>query len=102
MDIVDVIKEGDGFRFVNCYKFVFLFVYKFKYIKYVYVFFLFFVLICVVFFEEELFCLVVNRFINFMGKKGGNILLDLFMEYLNFLLKCLGKGMGGNMINLLL
>lgn len=49
--------------------------------------------------EEESLCLVVNRFINSMGKKGGNIPLDLFMEHLNLLLKRLGKGMGGNMTN---
>ena len=30
MDIVDAIKEGVGFRIVNCYKFVLLFAYKFK------------------------------------------------------------------------
>ena len=34
MDIVDAIKEGDGFRLVNCYKFVLLFAYKFKHTKY--------------------------------------------------------------------
>lgn len=99
MDIVDAIKEGDGFRLVNCYKFVLLFAYKFKHTKYAYALLLFFVLIRAVLSEEESLCLVVNRFINSMGKKGGNIPLDLFMEHLNLLLKRLGKGMGGNMTN---
>ena len=45
MDIVDAIKEGDGFRLVNCYKFVLLFAYKFKHTKYAYARLLFFVLI---------------------------------------------------------
>ena len=99
MDIVDAIKEGDVFRLVNCYKFVLLFAYKFKHTKYAYALLLFFVLIRAVLSEEESLCLVVNRFINSMGKKGGNIPLDLFMEHLNLLLKRLGKGMGGNMTN---
>lgn len=41
MDIVDAIKEGDGFR-LNCYKFVLLFAYKFKHTKYAYSLLLFF------------------------------------------------------------
>ena len=59
----------------------------------------FFVLTCAVLSKEESFCLIVNRFINSIGKWGGNIPLDLFMEHLNLLLKRLGKGMGGNMTN---
>ena len=42
MDIVDAIKQGDGYRLVNCYKFVLLFAYKFKHSKYAYVLLLFF------------------------------------------------------------
>ena len=38
--------------------------------------------------------MIFNRFINSKGKYGGNIPLDLFMEYLNLLLKRLAKGMG--------
>lgn len=97
MDIVDAIKEGDGYRLVNCYKFVLLFAYKFKHTKYAYVLLLFFVLTCAVLSKEQSFSLIVNRFINSTGKLGGNIPLDLFMEHLNLLLKRLGKGMGGNM-----
>ena len=97
MDIVDAIKEGDGYRLVNCYKFVLLFAYKFKHTKYAYALLLFFVLTCAVLSKEESFSLIVNRFINSIGKWGGNIPLDLFMEHLNLLLKRLGKGMGGNM-----
>lgn len=99
LDIVDAIKEGDGYRLFNCYKFVLLFSYKFKHTKYSYVLLLFFVLACAVLSKEESFCLTFNRFINSMGKWGGNIPLDLFMEHLNLLLKRLGKGMGGNMTN---
>ena len=94
-DIVDAIKEGDGFRLVNCYKFVLLFAHT----KYAYALLLIFVLIRAVLSEEESLCLVVNRFINSMGKKGGNIPLDLFMEHLNLLFKRLGKEMRGNMTN---
>lgn len=99
MDIVDAIKEGDGYRLLSYYKFVLLFAYKFKHTKYAYVLLLFFVLTCAVLSKEESFCLIVNRFINSMGRWGGNIPLDLFMEHLNLLLKRLGKGMGGNMTN---
>ena len=45
----------------------------------------FFVLIRAVLSEEESLCLVVNKFINSMGKKRGNIPLDLFMEHLHLL-----------------
>ena len=99
MDIVDAIKEGDGYQLVNCYKFVLLFAYNFKRSKYAYVLLLFFVLTCAVLSKEETFCLLFNRFINSMGNLGGNIPLDFFMEHLNLLLKRLGKGMGGNMTN---
>ncbi|KAJ7331118.1 Serine palmitoyltransferase 2 [Desmophyllum pertusum] len=44
VDIVDAIKEGDGYRLVNCYKFVLLFAYKFRNTKYAYALLLFFVL----------------------------------------------------------
>ena len=96
MDIVDAIKEGDGYRLVNCYKFALLFAYKFRNTKYAYALLLFFSQTSAVLSEEESFCLMTNRFINSKGKRGGNIPLDLFMEHLNLLLKRLGKGMGGN------
>ena len=96
MDIVDSIKEGDGYRLVNCYKFVLLFAYKFRNTKYAYALLLFFVQTCAVLSQDEAFCLIVNRFLNSKGVLGGNIPLDLFMEHLNFLLKRLGKGMGAN------
>ena len=41
MNIADAIKEGDGLRLVNCYKFVLLFAYRFNNTKYAYVLLLF-------------------------------------------------------------
>ena len=96
MNIADGIKEGDGYRLVNCYKFVLLFAYQFHNTKYVYALLLFFIQIYAVLSEEEAFCLIFNRFINSKGKCGGNIPLHLFMEHLNLLLKRLAKGMGAN------
>jgi len=96
MNIADGIKEGDGYRLVNCYKFVLLFAYQFHNTKYAYALLLFFIQIYAVLSEEEAFCLIFNRFINSKGKCGGNIPLDLFMEHLNLLLKRLAKGMGAN------
>lgn len=84
MNIADGIKEGDGYRLVNCYKFVLLFAYQFHNTKYVYALLLFFIKIYAVLSEEEAFCLIFNRFINSKGK------------YLNLLLKRLAKGMGAN------
>lgn len=99
MNIADAIKEGDGLRLVNCYKFVLLFVYQFNHTKYAYVLLLFFTQIYAFLSEEDSFSLIFNRFINSKGKGGGNIPLDLFMEHLNLLLKRLAKGMGANVTN---
>lgn len=96
MNISDAIKEGDGYRLVNCYKLVLLFTYKFRNTKYAYGLLLFFIQISAVLSEDESFCLITNRFVNSKGKCGENIPLDLFMEHLNLLLKRLGKGMGAN------
>lgn len=96
MDIADAIREGDGYRLINCYKFVLLFAYKYRHTKYAYVLLLFFAQNCALFSEEESFHLIANRFVNAKGKLGGNIPLDLHMEHLNLLLKRLAKGMGGN------
>lgn len=96
MNIADGMKDGDGYRLVNCYKFVLLFAYQFHNTKYAYALLLFFIQIYAVLSEEEAFCLIFNRFINSKGKCGGNIPLHLFMEHLNLLLKRLAKGMGAN------
>ena len=53
MNIADAIKEGDGLRLVNCYKFVLLFAYQFNNTKYAYVLLLLFTQILVQFFQKK-------------------------------------------------
>ena len=96
MNIVDAIREGDGFRLTRCYKLVILFAYKFKHTKYAYALLLLFVQTGAVLSEEESFCLIMNRFVNVNDKIGRNNPLDLHMEHLNLLPKRLFKGMGSN------
>ena len=68
MNIVDAIREGDGFCLTRCYKLVILFAYKFRHTKYAYALLLLFVQTGAVLSEEESFCLIMNRFVNVNGK----------------------------------
>lgn len=77
----DVVKEGDGQRIYEFYKF-FLLIYKFyKYIKYVYVILYYFVRILVILFEFEVDRFKWNRVVNLYGGKVCNVLMDLRKEY---------------------
>ena len=96
MNIVEAIREGDGFCLTRCYKLVILFTHKFRDAKYAYAILLLFVQTGAVLSEEESICLIMNRFVNVNGKIGRNIPLDLHMEHLNLLLKRLSKGMASN------
>lgn len=77
MEFDDVIKEGDGKRFYDFYRFV-LFLFKVNYkTKYLYVVLLYLVKIVGVLLEKDVYNLMWNRFFNKYGLKGGNIFLDL-------------------------
>jgi hypothetical protein len=96
MNIEDSIKEGDGFRLLDCYKLVLLLVYRFKHVKYAYVILLLFAQYNAILSDAESLSLIANRFVNAKGTPGGNIPLDLHMEHINLMVKRLAKAMGGN------
>lgn len=86
-----IIKEGDGERFYEFYKFVF-FIFKVNgKFKYLYVIFFYLVKLGGLLLEKEVYNFKWNRFYNKYGIKGGNIFFDLRMEYMNKDVKIMWK-----------
>lgn len=79
MNIADAIKEGDGLRLVNCYKFVLLFVYQFNHTKYAYVLLLFFTQIYAFLSEEDSFCLIFATDLLILREKVGETFLLTYL-----------------------
>jgi len=93
----DAIKEGDGDRLHDLYKFVLLLYKANGKTKYSYVVFLYLVKIANILSERDAHCLKWNRFYNKYGTKGGNIPLDLRMEQLNKIVKTMWRALGANL-----
>lgn len=96
MLLFDVVKEGDLRRLFQFIKIVLLFFYIYGRVKYVYVVFLFLVKFYVILLSGMVFEFIYNRFFSVFGKVGGNIFLDIRMEYFNKLLKIVLKQFGLN------
>ena len=93
----DAVKEGDGNRLLNVYKFALLFYKCYGHHKYAYVIFLYLVKVEAAISEMQAASLKYNRFYSRSGGKGCTISLDLKMEQLNKLLKTLWRGLGANL-----
>ena len=93
----DAVKEGDGDRLLNVYKFALLIYKCYGHHKYAYVILLYLVKIEAALTEMQAASLKYNRFYSRSGGKGSNIPLDLKMEQLNKLLKTLWRGLGANL-----
>ena len=92
----DAIKEGDGERLHELYRFALL-VYKANNkSKYSYAILLYLVKLAGLLSEKAAHDLKWNRFFNKNGLKGGNIPLDLRMEQLNKIVKTMWKSLGAN------
>lgn len=96
MDINDAIREADGVRLVNIYKFALLIYKCYGHTKYAYTTLLFLVNVHGLLTQEKAHNLIWNRFCNTQGKQGTNISLDLRLEHLNKLLKSCLKSLGSN------
>ena len=93
----DAIKEGDGERLHELYKFALL-IYKTNgKTKYSYGIFLYLVKLAGMLSQKEAHNLKHNRFFNKHGSKGGNIPLDLRMEQMNKIVKSMWKALGPNL-----
>lgn len=92
----DTIKEGDGERLYELYKFALLIFKANGKSKYSYVIFLYLVKLGGLLSEKEAHNLKWNRFYNKHGIKGGNIPLDLRMEHMNKDVKTMWKALGSN------
>ena len=88
----DAVKEADGDRVHNVYKFALLLYKCYGHYKYAYVTLLYLVKIQTGLGDSMKW----NRFYNKYGGKGRNIPLDLKMEQLNKILKKLLRGLGSN------
>ena len=91
------VKEGDGDRLLNVYKFALLIYKCYGHHKYAHVILLYLVKIEATLTEMQAASLKYNRFYSRSGEKGSNISLDLKMEQLNKLLKTLWRGLGANL-----
>jgi len=83
MEFDDAIKEGDGKRLHDLYRFALLLFKAHHKTKYSYVVLLYLVKIAGALSEKDAHILMWNRFFNKHGLKGGNIPLDLRMEQMN-------------------
>lgn len=93
----DAIKEGDGKRLHDLYRFLLL-LYKANHkTKYAYVSLLYLVKIEVILSESNSHNLIWNRFFNKNGSIAGNIPLDLRMEQLNKIVKTMWRSLGANL-----
>lgn len=96
MQFEDAIKEGDGNRVNNVYKFALLLYKCYGHHKYAYVTLLYLVRVQKENTEMEGYSMKWNRFYSKYGGKGRNISLDLKMEQLNKILKSMFKSLGAN------
>lgn len=92
----DAIKEGDGVRLHDLYKFALLLYKANGKSKYSYVILLYLVKLAGLMSEKDAHDLKWNRFFNKHGVKGGNIPLDLRMEHMNKIVKTMWKALGSN------
>ena len=83
----DAIKEGDGERLHDIYKFALLIFKGNGKTKYSYVILLYLVKLAGLMSQKDAHNLKWNRFYNKHGIKGGNIPLDLRMEHMNKIVK---------------
>jgi len=97
MSFEDAVKEGDGQRLFNIYKWMLLLYKANNHPKYAYINLLYLVKICAILPEFEAERLKWNRFINNKGGKGLNIPLDLHKEHQNKLLKTMWRALGPNL-----
>ena len=94
-NVNDCIREGDGARLMECYKFALLYFRCYGHTKYAYTLIKLFYKIK--FQPETAFRVIWNRFINIHGKKGKNISRDLHLEHLNNFLKELLRSLRSNL-----
>ena len=92
----DAIKEGDGERLHDIYKFAPLIFKANSKTKYSYVILLYLVKLAGLMSQKDARNLKWNRFYNKHGIKGGNIPLDLRMEHMNKIVKTMWKALGSN------
>lgn len=92
----DAIKEGDGDRLHDFYRFALLLYKANGKTKYSYVILLYLIKLAGMLSEKAAHNLKWNRFFNKYGLKGGNIPLDLRMEHLNKVVKTMWKSLGSN------
>lgn len=97
MEFDDAIKEGDGKRLHDLYRFALLLFKANHKTKYSYVVLLYLVKIAGALSEKDAHNLMWNRFFNKHGLKGGNIPLDLRMEQINKIVKTMWKALGANL-----
>ena len=93
LEFDDSIKEGDGKRLHDLYRFALLLFKAHHKTKYSYVVLLHLVKIAGALSEKDAHNLMWNRFFN----KGGNIPLDLQMEQMNKIVKTMWKALGANL-----
>ena len=86
-DINDAIREGDGHRLMNLYKFALLLYKGYGSTKYAYTTMLLLTKVISVLPSEKAESLISNRFCKSHCKPGCNIPLDLHLKHLNNLLK---------------
>jgi len=92
----DAIKEGDGGRLHDLYKFALLIYKGYGKTKYAYVVLLYLVKIEAILSEEEAHSLMWNRTFNKYGLPGKNIPLDLRTEQFNKDVKCMWRALQAN------
>ena len=92
----DAIKEEDGRRLHDLYKFALLIYKAYGKTKYAYAVLLYLVKIEAILSEEDAHSLLWNRTFNKYGVPGRNIPLDLRMEQLNKDVKCIWRALQAN------
>jgi hypothetical protein len=97
LEFTDAIKEGDGDRLHDVYKFALLLYKANGKTKYSYAILLYLCQIECLLSEEDAHSLKWNRFFNKHGKVGRNIPLDLRMEQLNKIVKTMWRSLGANL-----
>ena len=94
-NINDCIREGDGERLMNCYRFALVYFRCFGHPKYAYTVLKMFHRIKLE--PQNAFRLIWGRFINTVGLKGRNISRDLHLEHVNNQLKELLRSLRSNL-----
>ncbi|CAB3990580.1 hypothetical protein AC249_AIPGENE23166 [Paramuricea clavata] len=97
MEFNDAIKEGDGERLHDLYKFALVLFKAHGKVKYSYAILMYLVQIESFLSEADAHNLKWNRFYNNHGRVGGNIPLDLRMEQLNKIVKTMWRSLGANL-----